>query len=87
MNLPAPVERAFGWAQDVTARVIAAVQPVVVRVLLFVVYVIGVGLTRAVCALFYRSYLRIDDAKETDGSFWREAEGYNLDRDRLRKQI
>ncbi len=85
-SLPAPIERLFERAQDLTARAIAAVQPVVVSALLFVIYVVGVGLTKLVCALFWRDALRIDQAVETDGSFWRPARGYELDRERLRKQ-
>ncbi|MBM4390936.1 MAG: hypothetical protein FJ090_07415 [Deltaproteobacteria bacterium] len=86
MQLPAPVERFFERAQEVTARVIAAVQPVVVSVFLFVIYVVGVGLTKLGCMLFRRDVLHLDQAVETDGSFWRPAQGYELDPQRLRKQ-
>jgi hypothetical protein len=85
--LPEPVERFFARVQDLTARVIAFCQPIVVAVLLFLVYVFGVGLTRLVCAVFYRRVLRVDEAVEVDGSFWRDAQGYTPDPVRLRKQI
>ena len=86
-RLPAPIDRFFERVQDLTARLIAFLQPIVVAVLLFLVYIVGVGLTRLVCALFYRHALAVDQALETEGSFWREAEGYGPDPVRLHKQI
>lgn len=85
--LPAPVERALERVQDWTARLIAFLQPIVVAVLLFVVYVLGVGLTRLGCVLFFRRVLKLDAAVESDGSFWRDAEGYEPDPVRLHKQF
>lgn len=78
-----PLERA--WAA--TERVTAVVQPVVVRFLLVIVYVVGVGLTRLFAAVFARRQIAVDEAVETNGSFWRDAEGYEPDPVRLRKQL
>ncbi len=85
--LPAPLERALERVQDWTARLIAFLQPIVVAVLLFFVYVLGVGLTRLGCVLFFRRVLKLDAAVESGGSFWRDAEGYEPDPVRLHKQI
>lgn len=85
--LPAPLERALARVQDWTARLIAFLQPIVVSILLLFVYVVGVGMTRLVCALFYRGALKLDRAADSEGSYWREAEGYGPDPIRLHKQI
>lgn len=85
--LPAPIERAVARVQDWTARVIAFFQPIVVSVLLFFVYFLGVGVTKLVCLIGYRRILRIDEAVESNGSFWRDAEGYGPDPARLHKQL
>lgn len=85
--LPAPLERAFARVQDLTARFIAWLQPIVVSVLLVFVYVVGLGVTWLWCSLFRRDRLRVAAAVETDGSFWRDAEGYDPDPNRLHKQI
>ena len=87
IELPAPVQRAVDSVRRTTDRIIHFLQPIVVTVLLFFVYVVGIGLTRLVCAIAYRHVLRIDEAVETNGSFWRNAEGYGPDRDRLHKQL
>lgn len=85
--LPAPLERAFRRVQDVTGRAIAFFQPIVVSVLLVFVYLVGVGLTWLVCAVFYRRMLQLDGGFEASGSYWRDAEGYGPDQERLHKQI
>lgn len=91
MNLPAPVERAWEWAsergENLSRRVAAVVQPVVVKVLLVVVYTLGMSLTWLVARVFYRKMLAVDDAVEKGGSFWREADGYGLDPERLHRQF
>lgn len=85
-SLPAWAERAWARIQDWTDRVIGFFQPIVVKILLVLVYWIGVGSTRLICMLFYRSALRLDNAEESNGSFWREAEGYTPDPVALHKQ-
>lgn len=85
--MPPWLERVVERVQEGTARLVAFLQPIVVTVLLAVVYVVGVGLTRLVCEVFHRHALRVDQALETNGSFWREAEGYGPDPVRLHKQI
>lgn len=85
-ELPPVLERAWGRVQDATNRVIAFFQPIVVTALLVIVYYVGVGLTRLVCAMFYRRVLRLDDATEDQPSYWRAAEGYDPDPVRLHKQ-
>ncbi len=85
--MPAWLERAIGRVQEWTARLIAFLQPIVVSVLLFIVYLLGVGLTRLGCMLFARRVLAIDQATEANGSFWRDVEGYDPDPVRLHKQM
>lgn len=85
--LPAPLERAFARVQEVTARVIAFCQPIVVSVLLFLIYVFGVGATRLWCMVAHRRALQLGAVAAVDGSYWQKAEGYSPDLERLHKQI
>jgi hypothetical protein len=86
-ELPAPLQRVVDRVRRATDRVISFLQPIVVSVLLFFVYVIGIGLTRLVCAIGHRHVLKIDEAVESNGSFWRDAQGYEPDPVRLHKQL
>ncbi len=85
--VPEPVQRVLDRIQDLTARLIAWAQPIVVTVLLVFVYILGIGATWLWCQLFQRERLRVAAAVETDGSFWRDASGYEPDPVRLHKQI
>jgi len=60
-----------------TAALVLRVQKVLVTVSLFLLYIVGFGLTRALAAVFQRRLLagRPADAE----SFWLEAEGYEAD--------
>ena len=63
------------------------VQQVVVTALLFFVYLIGVGLTKLSAAVFARGYLKLYSTDLGQESLWLEADGYDLDPDKLLKQI
>jgi len=64
-----------------------AVQSAVVRVLLVVAYVVGMGLTRLFAAIFARSHLGLYKNQPQKDSFWIPAEGYAPGAEALERQF
>ena len=85
MDLPAPIARLGDRIYQLSARVGTAVQSTVLTVLLFSLYVLGMGVTRLVAAVFARKYLALYASEPAD-SYWQAAEGYSVDRARLEKE-
>ncbi len=86
-NLPQPVVRAFERVRDGARWFGRGVQRVVVTVLLFLLYVLGIGMTRALTAVAARPYLKLYTLGPEQDSYWIDAEGYELDERRLHGQF
>ena len=87
MDLPPSLERGFERFKDGSQRLGRWVQHVVLRVLLFVLYYVGFGLTRLLAVVFYRRYLKLFEGPTDAQSYWIEAQGYTSDPDNLRVQF
>lgn len=85
MDLPAPIARLGDRIYQLSARVGTAVQTTVLTVLLFSLYVLGMGATRLFASMFGRRYLALYSS-EPAPSYWQDAEGYTVDRVRLEKE-
>lgn len=86
-HVPQPIQHVFERFVFRAQQLGRAVQHVVVTALLFVLYVFGVGATRLLVALAARRYLRMYTTGPVQDSYWLEAEGYELDPERLHGQI
>ena len=82
MDLPAPIARLGNRIYQTSAAVGLAVQRGVLWFLLVNLYVFGLGLTRLTAVFFGRRYLTLYDSEPAD-TYWKDAEGYTADRDRL----
>ena len=78
---------AFERFKEGSIRFGLAVQSVVVRVLLFFSYIFVVGLTRLSAAVFARKYLTLHTNQPDTESFWIEAEGYDYEPEKLKRQF
>ena len=78
---------AFERFKNSSIRFGLAVQSVVVRVLLFLVYIFVVGLTRLFASVFARKHLKVHDNRPESDSFWIEAKGYAYDPEKLKRQF
>ena len=85
MDLPAPIARLGDRIYQLSARVGTAVQSAVLTVLLFNLYMVGMGFTRLFAVVFGRKYLALYDSKPAD-TYWQDAEGYTVDRVQLEKE-
>jgi len=85
VELPAPIARLGDRIYDVSARIGTAVQSTVLTVLLVTLYVIGMGLTRLFATIFGRRFLTLYDSAEAE-SYWKDAEGYSIERVQLEKE-
>ena len=61
-----------------------AAQKIVAIALLFILYALGFGITAFLAAIF--EPCRRADKQGNSDSFWRDAEGYDLDPDELSRQ-
>ncbi len=86
MDLPAPIQRAFDRFKDASLRLGRGVQNVVLTTLLFLLYYLGVGLTRVMATLMFRRYLKLLDPPADADSYWIDAKGYSPDPDDLLRQ-
>jgi len=87
MRIPDAVQRAWERFRFRSRKVGAAVQTVVVTVLLFFVYVLGLGLTRLVASVFARRHLAPFGPGDARESYWLPAEGYDASETNLGKQV
>ena len=85
MELPAPIARLGDRIYRTSARVGIAVQSTVLHVLLWTLYVFGMGLTRLFAVVFGRRYLALYDSVPAE-SYWADAEGYSIERERLERE-
>jgi hypothetical protein len=86
-HVPQPIQRALERVLSRARQLGRAAQTVVVTVLLFVLYVLGVGLTRLLVAVFARRYLDMYTTGPAQDSYWIDAPDYELDPERLHGQI
>lgn len=85
MELPAPIVRLGDRIYRTSARVGIAVQGAVLHGLLWTLYVFGMGLTRLFAVVFGRRYLSLYDSVAAE-SYWADAEGYSVERERLERE-
>ena len=85
-RIPEPIAEAFERFKLRSQELGRRVQQVVVTALLFALYFLGFGLTRALVTIFGRRYLRLYHAPLEGDSYWRDAEGYDADPERLLRQ-
>lgn len=86
MDLPPAVLLAFERFKWRSRQLGRGVQRVVVTVLLCLLYIFGLGLTRLVASMFFRSHLKMLDGPAQD-SYWWDVEGYTSDPDQLLTQF
>ncbi len=86
-RLPQPVLRAWERLVFRARQLGRGVQTAVVTVLLFVLYGVGIGLTRLLVAVAARRHLQQYAMGPSKESYWLDAEGYELDERRLHGQI
>ncbi len=86
-HLPQPLVRAAQRLWEWATWLGRGVQRVVVTVLLFVLYVFGIGATRLLTAVAARSYLNLYTLGPEQDSYWVDAEGYELDERRIHGQF
>ncbi len=86
-TLPEPVIRGLERARDGARWLGRGVQRVVVTVLLFLLYVLGIGATRLLVSVAARPFLKLYAMGPPRDSYWVEAEGYELDERRLHGQF
>lgn len=86
MELPAPAQRAVDRLQAVSRKFGHGLQNVVLTTLLFLLYYVGVGLTRVLATLLFRRYLKLLDPPDDADSYWIDAKGYAPDPDDMLRQ-
>jgi len=86
LDLPPAVLLAFERFKWRSRQLGRGVQGVVVTVLLLLLYVFGLGLTRLLASMFFRSHLEMMDGPALD-SYWLDVEGYTSDPDQLLTQF
>jgi hypothetical protein len=85
VDLPAPLARLGDRIYDLSVRLGTSVQSAVLTVLLFSLYVLGMGLTRMFAVVFGRRFLSLYDSTPAE-SYWQPAEGYTVERSQLEKE-
>ena len=86
MELPPRLQNLFERFEWRSKQLVRAVQSVVLSVLLFLVYFIGIGLTRILMSVFSRRHLKMFATPKKE-SYWLDAEGYTADSEQLLRQI
>jgi hypothetical protein len=77
----------FARLQQGSIRLGLALQSAVVRVLLVVAYVLGMGLTRLSAMVIARQHLGMYRNHPDRSSFWIDAKGYAPDTEALKRQF
>lgn len=85
MNLPPALVRTGERIRFYSAKLGIAVQNIVLTVLLFNVYLFGLGMTKLVAMVGFRKYLQLYNTPAAD-SYWIEAKGYSTDPERLKAE-
>lgn len=80
-------QRALEGFKNGSFRFGRAVQRWIVTVLLLVLYIVGMGLTKLLCVLFFRDHLKMYRTDRSAQSFWKDVEPYTPDAETLRRQF
>lgn len=64
------------------------IQNILLNILLFIIYFLGIGITKIVIVLFDKKLLKPFRVKKTQDSFWTDAKGYDYkNQSTLDKQV
>jgi hypothetical protein len=71
------IKKIFEKQKRFIMPIIEKIQKIIVTILLFMLYIVGFGLTAFAALIFRRKLLGLD--KKTSNTFWEDAEGYEAD--------